>query len=401
MPDYLSDSRMAKYAKLILEEGLGFKKGMKIFIQVEPDNYYLARFLAKYAYSLGAQYVHIELDDLDLLSHRLDVQSERELKFYPDGAESNIAQVVNEGWGVVLIRCTETSLNIKNFEKFESYNRTKKRFMYPLSKAKSDMQLPWCIVCMPSEKWAERFRLYNGSEKVLWDLMSHQLFLDSGDAIDKYRKVSSYLSDKADLLNQMRLSSVNLSSQACRLNMSFDDSAVWCTGKKHLPDGRSFSANIPSFEVYTSPICTSVEGEVRLTRPLCLPSGIVEGAEFCFSSGKLVKTKSHKGQEALDAFLSLDKTACFVGELGLVESEENSCKSEVFLDTLWDENAGTHIALGSSHPDCFKKDIKNINGFNNSIVHADCIIGSADMDVEGMTRDGVSVQIMRNGRFVI
>lgn len=402
-----NQTRLQKYAKLVFKVGLAFKEGMKFSIRVEPESYEYALEFAKAAYNLGAAFVQIDIKDLELQKYRTLVQSEKQLKFYPEYLEYYDRQRIDEKWGILTIETTESfdKLNGADSEKNIAYIKALKRYQFSLNTATQNSIIPWCIVCLPGKNWAKKI-LGNEDEEELWDIIASILYLDEIDPVKKWLEISNNLKTRCQKLNQLHIKKLYYHSKFTDFSIGLHQNALWQAGCDRLQDAREFMPNLPSYEVYTAPLYKSAEGVIKTTRPSQVLDGICKEIEFTFSQGRVVKAICDGSQEAIDKYLCIDKGTSYIGEVALVDNNNSINKSlKIFSTILYDENASCHIALGSSYPECVKggneakSDKEKYSlGLNLSIMHTDFMIGSDDLNIDADLYDGGSVKIMNNGK---
>ncbi|MFP4408417.1 MAG: aminopeptidase, partial [Spirochaetaceae bacterium] len=219
---------------------------------------------------------------------------------------------------------------------------------------------------------------------------------------------SKTLQKRGALLTGLELRAVRFAGEGTELTVGIPDRAIWVGGGSRTPEGVEFMANLPTEEVFTAPDFRKTEGIVRATRPVTVLGDLVEEAVFTFERGKVVHATASRGEETLKRFLDMDEGSRYLGEVALVDSSSPIFQSGyTFYNTLLDENAACHIALGSAYPDTIEGGLEmsagelQTAGLNKSLQHTDFMIGSESVDVVGIRRDGGEVEIMRNGDFVL
>jgi len=213
---------------------------------------------------------------------------------------------------------------------------------------------------------------------------------------------------RGEWLNSLRIETLRFQSSKTDLTIGFRPEHLWLGGGDPLPNGTWFLPNIPTEEVFTTPDFATASGYVATTRPVSVMDSLVEDAVLRFEQGRVISCTARVGQQIMDRFLQMDTGASLLGEVALVDEDSPIALSgKVFGSILFDENASCHLALGAGYPSCLSNSAR-LNGeqqlreagCNTSLVHTDFMVGSADMRITAKTRDGRSVQIMENGRFV-
>jgi aminopeptidase len=255
-------------------------------------------------------------------------------------------------------------------------------------------------VPVPTRPWAEI--VYPGLEpeaayERLWEDVAHVCRLEADDPSEAWTERSKVLKAHATRLTDRRFDALRLHGQGTDLTIGLFASAHWAAGDLETVDGRRHSPNIPTEEVFGTPDPERVDGYVSATMPLELSGSIIHGIRLEFEGGRAVKIDADSGVEVLRAVAARDDGASRLGEIALVDGEGRiGPLGRVFYDTLIDENAASHIALGSGyeHP---VEDPAEIARVNASEVHVDFMIGSPELDVDGITRDGEHVPVLRKG----
>ena len=266
------------------------------------------------------------------------------------------------------------------------------------------MTTSWCIVPAPTRSWAEV--VYPELEReeayaALWEAIAHICRLDADDPAEAWTERSATLKANAGRLSERRFDALRLHGAGTDLTIGLLPSAHWAGGYDVTIDGRRHFPNIPTEEVFTTPDPERVDGHVSATKPLELSGSVITGIRVEFEGGRAIKIDADRGAEALRAVASRDEGAGRLGEIALVDKEGRIGPLDtVFLDTLIDENAASHIALGGAyeHP---VEDPAERARINRSEIHVDFMIGSPELAVDGITRDGETVPVMRDGAWQI
>jgi aminopeptidase len=266
------------------------------------------------------------------------------------------------------------------------------------------MTTSWCIVPAPTHSWAEVVYPELGREDAyakLWDAVAHICRLDADEPARAWQERDAVLKANASRLTEHRFDALRLHGPGTDLTIGLLPSAHWAAGDLVTVDGRRHSPNIPTEELFTTPDPERVEGHVTATMPLELYGSVVSGIRVEFSGGRATRIEAEEGADALRAVVAKDEGAARLGEIALVDGEGRIGPLEtVFFDTLIDENAATHIALGNGydHP---VEDAADKARINLSRVHVDFMIGSPELAVDGITGDGTAVPVLRNGAWQI
>jgi aminopeptidase len=262
----------------------------------------------------------------------------------------------------------------------------------------------WCVSAVPTHTWAAK--IYpeldpDAAFAKLWEAIAHVCRLDTDDPAAAWAERSTQLTTTAAKLTGYRFDAIHLSGTGTDLTVGLFPSSSWRGGDHHTAAGLRHAANIPTEEVFTTPDPRRVDGHVTATRPLNVAGAQIEGIRVSFEGGRAVRIDAEQGVETMRAMAARDDGAAFLGELALVDAKGRIGPLEtVFHDTLLDENAASHIALGNAYG-LAVDDPADVARINDSSIHVDFMIGSPEMEVDGITRDGATVPLLRDGAWQI
>ncbi len=399
------------YADIVLHQGINLKNGQNILINCNAGNYDFARVLAEKAYSLGAGYVEIAVQDNYLTRARLASQSGRQLEYVPNYQIVKGHQMLSEDWARIRIDSTEELDVLADVdpEKLGIMSKAQRNALKFVSKSLMNDEHSWCVVASPGPEWAKKVLGPDASEEDLWDVLKPILRLDREDPVAEWKKMGEQLKERGRKLNDRHLDRLHFQSKETDLTIGLNSLSLWAGGPAPLPDGSRFFPNLPTEEVFTTPDYSRTSGTVKVTKPLKVLETMVDGAWFRFDKGKVVDFGAEKGRDVLEKFLNMDEGARYLGEVALVDESSPIAKSGLlFGSILYDENASCHIALGGGYPTCLNlpsdvksdEDLKK-NGCNVSLMHTDFMIGSPDLDVTGYDAEGKDFPVIRKGSFVL
>ncbi|HRX15952.1 MAG TPA: aminopeptidase [Spirochaetota bacterium] len=399
-----------RYAEVIIRTGVNLYPGQCLNVTTGYHNYDFATVIAEVAYKAGARYVNIDVVSNKERKIRINNSESCYLEYVPEFSVSRYHEMCADDWAFVRIDDTEELSVLEGVdpEKLgiieKAMRKSKSVFYKNLLKDK----ICWCVVCAPGPKWAD-YLLGNESTDGLWQLLSPILRLDHDDAVKAWSEHGERLLARRRILDEMNIKTLHFKNADTDLKIGLTSTSRWHGGPSYTLDKRLFIANIPTEEVFTTPDFRKTEGYVKVTRPLKVLETMVEGASFEFKDGKVVNFSAQKNEAVLRKYLAIDEGASFVGEVALVGCDSPLYTSgKVFGSILYDENAASHIALGSGYPSCLSNmnslhgddDLKSA-GCNVSLVHTDFMIGSESMRVTAVCEDGKEVVVMENGLFVI
>lgn len=284
---------------------------------------------------------------------------------------------------------------------------------YPIIKPyhdKMDNKYQWCIAAVPGEAWAKKVfpgeRTSKAVEK-LWNAILYTSRADGDDPVKAWEEHNADLKTRFEYLNSLGIESLHYTaSNGTDFTVGLIPDALFMGGSEFTLGGTEFNPNIPSEEVFTSPMKGKAEGVVHATRPLSYRGELIENFSVRFENGKAVEVHAEKGEELLKQMISMDENAAYLGECALVPFDSPIRNSEItFFNTLFDENACCHLAFGRGFENCIKDFDKYTleecreKGINDSLIHVDFMIGSEDLNITAHTRGGNDVAIFKDGNW--
>lgn len=408
----MQKSSLKAYAKLIAKKGANVQKGQDVWITASIDQPQFVEMLVKECYALGAKRVTVDWEYLPLTVLDSKYVTLKELSSVKDWQKEKMQyQADNLPVRIYLESDDPDGLNKADQEKMAKARMAQ----YPIRKPYIDAienKYQWCIAAVPSKAWAKKVfpdeKVSSAVEKLWLAILTTSRAL--GDPIANWTEHNSTLHAKCDILNSLNLRSLHYTSeQGTDLRVGLLPNADFLAGSETtLGKNVEFNPNIPSEEVFTTPKAGEAEGIVYATKPLSYQGVLIEDFSMEFKDGKVVKVYAKKNQAQLEQMVSMDDGAKMLGECALVPQNSPIAESNLlFFNTLFDENASCHLALGRGFSNCIKdyekytQDDFDKMGVNTSMIHVDFMIGSDTLDIEGTTADGRQVQIFKNGRWAI
>ena len=266
--------------------------------------------------------------------------------------------------------------------------------------------MAWAVVAAPNAGWAKQVFGEPDLER-LWEAVAVAMRLDEADVVAAWREHAAALHSRGRALEALELDSVRYVGEGTDLTVGLIPGSRWVSGSVETNAGVPFMPNLPTEEVFTSPDRRRADGTIRLTRPLVMPRAgvVVEGLEVRFEGGRVVDVTADSGVEAVRVELNTDEGARSLGEVSLVDgSSRVRAAGVVFHNTLYDENAGCHVAWGQGFAMVLpgtSPDQQAAAGLNSSAVHTDVVVGGPGVDVVGTTRDGRSVELITDDTWVL
>lgn len=408
----MQKTKLKAYAKLIAQKGANVQKGQVVWITASLDQPEFVEMLVKECYALGAKRVTVDWQHLPLTVLDSKYVTLKNLSQVEEWQKQKMQyQVDNLPVRIYLESDDPDGLNKADQEKMAKARMAQ----YPIRKPYIDAidnKYQWCIAAVPSIAWAKKVFPEDKPKLAVERLWSAILFTSRalGDPIENWTEHNKNLHSKCELLNAMKLRSLHYTSaQGTDLKVGLLPNANFLAGSEStLGNNIEFNPNIPSEEVFTTPKAGAAEGIVYATKPLSYQGVLIEDFSMEFKDGKVVKVSARKNQAQLEQMVSMDKGAAMLGECALVPQDSPITVSDIlFYNTLFDENASCHLALGRGFSNCIQNYEKytqeefDAMGVNTSMIHVDFMIGSDTLDIVGTTEDGKNVQIFKNGHWAI
>jgi aminopeptidase len=393
---------LAAYASLAVRTGVNLRPGQELLITAEPDHAPLARAIAEEAYRAGARHVDVLYPDPWIRRALVAAGPEDELAWTPPWMLARLERAVEEGAAAILI------VGGSNEEVFRGVDQSRlpKARHADLDRAwlsaVTDRRLSWTIIAHPTEAWA-REALGAPDTDRLWDAVSHSLRLYEADAPKAWSERLDELEARAHELTARGFSALRYRGPGTKLEVGLIEGAKWLVGRERTVHGQVHVANLPTEEVFTCPHRLRADGAIRSTRPLALRGGLAEGLELRLAGGEIVEVRAQTGADLVRGELAIDDGARRLGEVALVDS---SCRvgetGLVFHETLFDENAASHIAWGHA-VDWIVEDVPGDDpealGMNTSEVHTDFMVGAPEVEIDGIEPGGHAVPLLRENRW--
>lgn len=404
---------MRKYAQLAVKTGVNLKKGQGCMIYSEVAQHEFAEMVAEEAYRAGAKWVSMMWQDQALSKLQYRHETLTTLSQVPEWEKARQQHIVDTLPALIHISSADPDgLKGVNVEKMQKVNAARGKVIKPYRDAMDNLN-QWTIIAVPSEKWAKKVfpgeRTSTAVQK-LWDAILMTVRVDeSNDPVEAWAKHNNSLKEKYEKLNSYHFDYMHYES---RYGTDFKcwliPEAQWMGGGDVLKDGTFYNPNMPTEEVFTSPMKGKCEGTLVATMPLSYQGNLIDKFSITFENGKAVSCKAEQGEELLKRMISMDEGACMLGELALVPDNSPISNSGIlFYNTLFDENAACHVALGmgfdnviQGYENMSKEEIAKL-GVNDSIIHVDFMVGSKELNITGYTKDGKAVKVFENGNWAI
>ncbi len=401
--------KLRAYAHLIANKGINIQKKQPVIIQAELDQPEFIEMLVDECYKAGASRVDVEWSHLPLAKLNTRHKTLKELSSVADWEIERMKHYENTLPARIYILSEDPDgLSGINIEKFSKAQQAKRKIFKPF-RDRMDNKYQWCIAAVPGAKWAKKLfpdLSKNQAIEKLWEaILKASRAYDN--PVEEWNKHNEDIANRCEYLNSLNLRQLKYTSNnGTNLTVGLIPNTNFLGGGGKTISGIFYNANIPSEEVFISPMKGEAEGIVYSTKPLSYQSQLIENFNVTFKNGKVVEYHAEKNEELLGKLLSMDENAGYLGECALVPYNSPINQSGIlFYNTLFDENAACHLAFGAGFNDCIKG-YENMTheecikaGVNDSIVHEDFMIGSKDLSIVGIDNNGKEIQIFKNGNW--
>ena len=402
--------QLQKYAQLLARVGLNVQKGQTVFVEAALDQPDFVTMVVEECYKAGASEVYVDWSHQPVAKINSNYRTLESL--------SNLAPWAKAKW-----EFKAQNYSCRLWIESEDPDGMKGADQEKLSKARQAMypqikpfrmalenKHQWCIAAVPGKAWAKKvFPNLPEDEamEAMWKVILHTSRADGDDPVAAWQAHNEDLDKRCAYLNGLGLKYLEYkSANGTDLKVELLEDGIFAGGNEKTLQGNVFNPNIPTEEVFTSPKAGAAEGIVYSTKPLSYMGELIDNFSMRFENGKVVEVKAEQGEELLKKMVSMDEGAGMLGECALIPYDSPINESGVlFYNTLFDENASCHFAVGHGFNECLKG-FENLTdeqckekGINDSMIHVDFMIGSRDMSIVGVTKDGKRVQIFENGNW--
>lgn len=399
---------LENYARLITEIGVNVQKGHTIVVQISVDQAELARLITKKAYELGAAEVIVQWTDDFVQREFLAFAADDRLETIPqhkvDQTEDWIAKGASR---ISVVSSNPDALAGIDHQRVATYQAASGKALLNLRKATQANKVSWTVVAAAGKDWAQKVfpdLSPEDAQDKLWDEIFKTTRIYENDPVAAWKAHDEKLQKKADELNKEQFTALHYTAPGTDIIIGLPKNHLWEGAGSYNARNEKFMANMPTEEVFTAPDSRRVDGYISSTKPLSYAGTIISGMKFTFKDGKVVDFSAEQGQEVLKNLLETDEGATRLGEVALVPDPSPISQSGItFFNTLFDENASNHLALGSAYAfsiqggtEMNEEELKEA-GLNRSQTHVDFMVGSDQMDIDGIREDGSTVPIFRNG----
>ncbi|WP_339214158.1 aminopeptidase [Solibacillus sp. FSL W8-0372] len=404
------ESKLTKYAELAVKIGVNIQPNQYLYIAASIESAPFVQVVTKIAYEAGAKQVFVDYTDDQITRTRYELAPDDSFDFFPAWKVQEREWLAEQGAAFMSIVSQSPDLlagidskRIATFQKAAGIALNKYR-----QYVQSD-KISWTVIAAPSKQWAKKvFSDLPENEQVeaLWEAIFKATRADLDNPVQAWAEHNDNLHEKVDYLNNKNYAKLHYTAPGTDLTIELPKGHLWCGAGSVNEKGEEFMANMPTEEVFTVPHKNGVNGYVSSTKPLSYGGNIIDNFKITFENGRIINVEAEQGEEVLKNLVGTDEGSHYLGEVALVPFHSPISESNIlFYNTLFDENASNHLAIGSAYAFCLEggktmsQEELEKHGLNNSITHVDFMIGSAQMNIDGITEDGQAEAVFRDGNW--
>ena len=405
---------LSTYADLIIRTGVNLQKGEMLVINAPIDSRELVEKVVKSAYKAGARNVEVQWLDDKISRLNYKYRSKKELTKIPDWVIKQKDHYIDEKIAFLrILSDNPESLKGVNPEKVAAARRASGKALAKFRDYTGSNKLRWCIAAYPQKDWAKKMfpeLSPSAAMKKQWEYIAETMRLNCDDPIKAWEKHQNEISRRCEILNGAKIKTFTYkNSLGTDFTVGMPQGYIFCGGaEKGALDGIRFTANMPTEEVFSCPDRRTANGKLVAAMPLCRNGQIIKNFWFTFENGKITDYGAEEGYENLKSIIETDEGSHYLGEIALVGYNSPIRNlNTLFYETLFDENASCHFAIGDCYPTCLQgggeltKDELLSSGLNSSIEHVDFMVGTSDLEITATCEDGKQLKIFENGEWVI
>jgi len=407
------ENLLNKYAELAVNIGVNIQKGQTLLIRASISSAPFTRLIVKKAYEAGAKNVNILWSDDEISRLRFDLAPDDSFKEFPEYYVKAHEDAVEKNHALLSVVSVDPDLlNGVPAKRIAQANKTAGMAMDGFRRALQSDKVSWSIVAVPCAAWAAKVfpNLATSEEQIdaLWNAIFSATRADLENPVAAWATHIENLVQKSDFLNDNKFHALHFEAPGTDLTIELPKNHLWCAAESVNAAGTTFTANIPTEEVFTMPLKTGVNGIVTSKKPLSYGGNLIDNFSLTFKDGAIIDFTAETGYDTLKALIDTDEGSKYLGEVALVpHSSPISTSNLTFYNTLFDENASVHLAIGSAYAfnliggKEMSPDELAAEGANQSITHVDFMIGCAEMNINALSTDGIKTPIFRDGEWVI
>lgn len=404
------NDKLTRYAELAVKVGVNIQPNQQLYIAASLEAAPLVRLIVKKAYETGAKQVFVDWNDDEVSRLRFEMAPEDSFSEFPSWKVQEREQLAEQGAAFMSIVSQSPDL-LKGIDskRIAAFQKATGQALNKYRQYVQSDKISWTVLAAPSKAWAAKvFPDVQEEQQVeaLWDAILKAVRADLDEPIEAWKEHDELLHTKVDYLNGKKYAKLHYTSPETDLEVALPTGHLWCGAGSINEKGDAFMANMPTEEVFTVPQKDGVNGYVSSTKPLSYGGNIIDEFKVTFKDGRITEVAAKQGEDVLKQLVDTDEGSHYLGEVALVPHQSPISASNIlFYNTLFDENASNHFAIGSAYSFCLEGGKKMSSeellkhGLNQSITHVDFMVGSEKMDIDGILEDGTREPIFRNGNW--
>lgn len=403
------ERQIEKYAELLVQIGINLQKGQILVITSPVECASFTRVVTQKAYEIGAREVQVRWIDEQTDKLRYEMADDAVFDEFPQWEVDALNGLAERDAAFLRISASDPEL-MKDIEpkKMSRQNKARSKALESYMGRMMSGQNVWCVASIPTESWAKKVFPDAGDEAItkLWDAIFKAVRVDQSNPVQAWRDHQTALKQRVNFLNNEKFVKLRYkNSIGTDVVVDLPDGHIWAGGGSQAPNGHDFIANIPTEEVFTLPKRDGVNGTIVSSIPLNYNGNVIDKFSFKFEAGVVTEFTAEKGFDTLKEMLETDAGASRLGEVALVPYDSPISNQKIlFYNTLFDENASCHFALGKAYPmvdgvENMSKEEMLAAGINDSLIHVDFMVGTDDMEIVGIKADGKEVTIFKSGNY--
>ncbi|BBE30244.1 aminopeptidase [Tepiditoga spiralis] len=398
---------LEKYAELSVRTAINIQKDQTLVVNAPIVAVDFVREVVKKAYENGAKNVHIEWHDEEITYTKYKMAPDEAFNEFPMWKAKGFEEFAKQNAAFLSISASNPDL-LKDVDpqKIANANKAAAKAMNKFREYTQKGKVSWAVVSVPTKEWSKKVFGTTDEEK-LWKKIFEVTRVNTEDPVSEWKKHIGTLKNKIAMMNSKNYKFLHYKAPGTDLKIELPEDHVWVGGGLTTEKGVYFIPNMPTEEIFTLPLKTGINGTVTSTKPLNYGGNLIEKFTLTFKDGKIIDFSAKNGYETLKKLIETDEGSHYIGEVALVPQNSPISNSNIiFYNTLFDENASCHLAIGAAYPLCLKngpnmtrKELEE-KGANTSMTHVDFMIGSDSMNIDGITKDGKIEPIFRNGNWI-
>ncbi|PLR79522.1 aminopeptidase [Bacillus canaveralius] len=404
------NAQLEKYADLAVKVGVNVQKGQTLVINTTLDAAKFVRLVVKKAYETGAHNVVVNWTDDVVSRTKYELAPNEAFLEYPEWrAKETEALAENGAAFMAIVSSSPDLLKGINPERIANFQKATGKALAKYRQYVQSDKVSWTVIAVPSDDWAAKVFPEEPAENrvhKLWEAIFKATRSDLDNPVEAWKEHDKNLNEKVEYLNSKRFKKLHYKASGTDLTVELPEDHIWVGAGSTNENGIEFMANMPTEEVFTVPYREGVNGYVSSRKPLSYGGNIIDQFKITFENGRIVNVEAKEGEEVLKRLVETDEGSHYLGEVALVPHNSPISQSDIlFFNTLFDENASNHFAIGSAYAFCIEggkkmsSDQLKEKGLNQSITHVDFMVGSAEMDIDGISADGKTEPVFRNGNW--